>query len=325
MTGTPLEPQYLDALQDALDTMQEFLDEIARYRTTLTPSLYGPLSYQYDTYVTDGNHIVYLRVINDGSRISTWVPRVGGPIGDGWRYEVTGWADPDDVTVYHVEPVEIPQIVQLREIVESEAPTLEGLVAALTVEDVETIRTVIGAVFEAMGALNEVFPAVEQGATHCQDMENYVDRNWSSDSAGEFRRRVGGMHDSFVDLRHAIEYMIDGDEALLGSFMSFVTAIMEVMDLRREEAAEAWRNVVSMAGGGVSLLGVVVSPASALAWVSLAVSVAGMAGSEDSEDRRQAMDAFQQHAITRAISRAEEHANVAWPGFAGVGFDAADD
>lgn len=317
----PLSAEYLASLEEALDTMNTFLDEIRTARSYLTPSLYGPLSYGYRTYVTDGEHFVLMDVVNDGTRLSTWVPTVGGPLGDGWRYEVTHWADPDDVTVHHVERYELEHIVQLRELVESDALTLEGALEVLTTEDVETIRAGMQSTFAAMEALNDVHPSIVSGGDHAHEVERYLDDNWSSEGARAFRQSVAAMHDSFHDLQTGTEKLIAGQEGLMMTFMGFVTAIVELLDLRRENAEDLLSNVV---GGGISLVGVAVSPASALSWVSLAYSVVDSAGGGDSDDRRQSMDEFQQHAITRAVSEAVDASTVSWPSFATPGYDFED-
>lgn len=318
MNDKPLTQDYLARVDEAVAAMEGFLDEIRGYCSTLTPSLYGPLSYRYSIYVTDGEQYVPMDVVNDGTRISTWVPRVGGALGDAWRHEVTHWANPDDVTVHHVERHELEQIVQLREVVESDAPTLEGLVAALTTQDLDALRDGMRTLAASMNALNDVAPAVQQGAEHCETVDEYIDNNWTSDAARNFRRGVADMQDAFVELGIAINDMIDGDEALLLAFMSFITAITEVLDIRREEAAEAFSNVVN---GGLSLVGVAVAPADALAWVGLAMFALDTAGADDSEDRRQAMEDFQGHAITRAITKAKDNASVAWPSFTNPSVD----
>ena len=312
MSQPPLSQDYLQAIEEARTAMDGFIESIRAYNSHLTPSLYGPYSQGYSTWVTDGQDYVHLDVVNDGTRHAPWVPVEGGALGSAWRHEVRNWADPDDVTVHHVEPYDLEEVLQLRQIVESESPTLEGLVLALTSEDLDAIRDGMRTLQESMIALNAVAPAAADGADHCESVDEYIDNNWTSDSARTFRQGVADMQNAFSDLEVAVNDMLDGNEALFLAFMSFVTAIMEVLDIRQEEAEEAFSNVVN---GGVSLLGVALAPADALAWVGLALFVVDVAGADDSQDRRDAMDDFQNHAISRAIAKAKDNTTVEWPSF----------
>lgn len=108
-----------------------------------------------------------------------------------------------------------------------------------------------------------------------------------------------------------LEKMANGYFGLNSALMVFVTAITETLKLRDEDTEEAWSNLVN---GGLTVLGVLLDWKSALGWLRLALFAVDLAGNNDSEDRRAAMDRFRNSEAARPIGIAlEASKKVAWP------------
>lgn len=108
----------------------------------------------------------------------------------------------------------------------------------------------------------------------------------------------------------------DGYLGLNGALMVFVTAIMETLQLRAEDTEASWSNLVN---GGLTVLGVALDWKSALGWLSLALFTVDMAGENDSEDRRAAMERFRDSEAARPIGIAlEASSQMEWPDWGGL-------
>lgn len=294
--------------QEAVDKMKEFIDEIDGFAFTITPDLYGPLSYQYYIGIVDGKQQgTMFTVINDATRLGTWVPKVGDAVADGWRHEFT-WMDLDTARVKTVERQEIEQVVAARQALKN-IQGGKGVIDLLSKKDFDTIKAAMDSLLAANKALNPVAPAADQGVENVKSLKTFVSDNWSGDAANAFLTLADDLRDGFDDLGEAIESLFDANDGLMGVIMEFITALMEVCDIRSEEANEYLSNV---AGG---LLGVLLGPADALAWLELAYSVVDTAGEPDSEDRREAMNDFNNTRAAGAMREAENDARVDWPTF----------
>lgn len=325
MTDKPLDADYLTAVDEAIEVMNQYIEQIEVTRSDMVPALYGPLSVGYHISVTDGNRSVTMNVENAGHRTQPWVPVEGGPIGDGWRHEVSGWASPDDVWVEKVGfTYEIDEVVALREALEKGLPDLESMMTVLTTEDLDAIRVGMSAVRDSMHALNDVAPAAAQGYDDSHLAQEYIHANWRSDSAIEFGQKVIALKDAFGDLSDGIEDLIEANEALLSAFMALVTAIIELLDLRSEEATAALNDAAGfLIDSGMGVFGLLANVKDALTWVGIALTVLDASGEPDSEDRRVAMNNFQQTAQARSIADAKESSIISWPAFPTPGYDFA--
>lgn len=303
-----------EELDKAIQAMEGYLDKIAGYKSYTVPALYGPYSYGYTIGVTwdGGSHGTSAYVENNGWA-EPWAPKKGDIVSPQWveLLRLGGCPNPDRLEVFVVYQHEIPEVEAMRKAVEQESPTLETLINSLTKQDCDTMRECFRAIAANVDMVNVLGPSAEKGKGNSSDLDNYIRTNWRSDGSVEFGKRVDVLESSFGDLYTMLEKMANGYFGLNSALMVFVTAITETLKLRDEDTEEAWSNLVN---GGLTVLGVLLDWKSALGWLSLALFAVDLAGNNDSEDRRAAMDRFRNSEAARPIGLAlEASKKVAWP------------